>query len=804
MQQAAPLVSVIVPIYNVERFLDQALESVEAQTLHNLEILCVNDGSTDSSPDIVRDHASRDERIRLIDKPNGGYGSACNRGIDEARGTWIAILEPDDWIDPAMYEDMTTYADTFRQDIDIVKTPYWRVVNPDTPAQHLLNCSYKGRIRPARQPFTLADKGTDHLLIHHPSIWSALYRADFLRDRDIRFQEIPGAGWADNPFLVETLCQARSIVYLDWAYYYYREETEEKTASFARNYLTVPFERWHDMMDVLDRIGVRNEAVLRAQFRRGFTYLDYISAEIDAHDPRVHSIMPRMFARMDDDIVMSEPNISPAWKRRYLETKGLAKRAINPFSYAGSLVSAGLYSVKNVGIAEMLKVAGAVVSHNKTASNLVVQPDANSIAVGDSAEVETATGFDAETGSRTEAETGTEAKSKADTETRAEKGASTPRASQPDEPSPASSAPLPDTLTDDSPTDQVKLSIVIPVYNAAPHLEACLNSLANQTYGAFEAICVDDGSTDDSREILERQAAQDGRFRVLHQENQGPSAARNTGIEAATGDYVCFLDADDLYECTTCQRIAEEAASRDCDCIVFAWTCFPPDQANEWLLDHTHVRDAFYPRFVPAVLFQEMTNPFLRVAVKRDLLNRESIRFDEQLRVGEDSAFLFALFPRAGATTLISDELYRYRMPHEGSITDTSRDGDSEKCIDDLCAMISIFGDWNRAGILKRYAPELVHWFVWFFLYTFLRQPAEVRDPLILATKELLCGYFTEDELRRLPVPAHDPLLIDVVLSASEEGLGMSERELSRAMLDWRMIEYGPLHLAKTALGRLG
>ena len=93
-----------------------------------------------------------------------------------------------------MFEEMLKFADRFDENIDIIKTPYWRIWMPDTPEQHKLNCSYKGRINPSKQPFTINDPSAVHLLRHHPSIWSALYRKDFLDSNAIRFKEIPGAG----------------------------------------------------------------------------------------------------------------------------------------------------------------------------------------------------------------------------------------------------------------------------------------------------------------------------------------------------------------------------------------------------------------------------------------------------------------------------------------------------------------------------------------------------------------------------------------------------------------------------------
>ena len=100
------MLTVIVPTYNAELYLSQAIGSLLSENNIELEILAINDGSTDGSLAIMQDFASRDSRIRVIDKPNEGYGATCNLGIREAKGDWVAILEPDDWIEPGMYSDM--------------------------------------------------------------------------------------------------------------------------------------------------------------------------------------------------------------------------------------------------------------------------------------------------------------------------------------------------------------------------------------------------------------------------------------------------------------------------------------------------------------------------------------------------------------------------------------------------------------------------------------------------------------------------------------------------------------------------
>ena len=101
-----PKVSIILPIYNVREYLAEALDSVINQTLRDLEIICVDDGSTDGSLDIIREYAAKDPRIVVITGPNGGYGKAMNKGLDRATGDYVGIVEPDDYVIPEMYEEL--------------------------------------------------------------------------------------------------------------------------------------------------------------------------------------------------------------------------------------------------------------------------------------------------------------------------------------------------------------------------------------------------------------------------------------------------------------------------------------------------------------------------------------------------------------------------------------------------------------------------------------------------------------------------------------------------------------------------
>ena len=346
-------VSVVLPIYNAEKYLDQALSSIEVNSRVSLEIICVNDGSTDSSLTIMLDHAARDPRIRVIDKPNQGYGASVNRGFSEARGTYLAIVEPDDYLDGPMYDDLFEFACGFDAAgdgsglPDVVKSPYWRIWMPETPDERRLHCAYFDRIKPAHQPFTVFD--CPRVVQHHPSIWSAIYRRGFIEDANIRFKEVPGAGWVDNPFLFETMCQAKSIVFKNTPYYCYREDTTEKALAFAERNPLLPLERWCDMAEVLERLGVADESVWRAQNLRGITYC-CTAIEANGLDyPGLREKVVGIFSAMDPALVLDDPRIKPGEKRLFCELLGLPEPDVSDLAYMPELAKQAFYRLRMAG-----------------------------------------------------------------------------------------------------------------------------------------------------------------------------------------------------------------------------------------------------------------------------------------------------------------------------------------------------------------------------------------------------------------------------------------------------------------------
>ena len=129
---------------------------------------------------------------------------------------------------------------------------------------------------------------------------------------------------------METLCQTDRIGYFDTAYYCYREETPEKAKNFAHTNTLLPLERWNDMMDVLERLNVTDERILRAHNSRGFTYLSGIIEEVDLTHEDVRAAAKHMFERMDANLVFTDDEVSPGMKRLYADLRGIPCPKINP------------------------------------------------------------------------------------------------------------------------------------------------------------------------------------------------------------------------------------------------------------------------------------------------------------------------------------------------------------------------------------------------------------------------------------------------------------------------------------------
>ena len=209
-------ISVVVPIYNNEKYLENCIASICNQIFKDIEIILVDDGSTDSSPKICDEFAKKDGRIKVIHKENAGLGVAYNTGINAAEGEYIGFVESDDFINEHMYGDL--YELAAKSNVDIVKSGWFEYTQNSIVKNYSLYPynSYE-ILKPQYNPWILRIQF---------SVWSAIYKKEFLKNNNVYYLETPGASFQDVGFSYKALTQAKNIIMTPNAYYFYRCDNE--------------------------------------------------------------------------------------------------------------------------------------------------------------------------------------------------------------------------------------------------------------------------------------------------------------------------------------------------------------------------------------------------------------------------------------------------------------------------------------------------------------------------------------------------------------------------------------------------
>lgn len=266
---------------------------------------------------------------------------------------------------------------------------------------------------------------------------------------------------------------------------------------------------------------------------------------------------------------------------------------------------------------------------------------------------------------------------------------------------------------------QSLISIIIPIYNAASSIRETLDSLLEQTYRDIEIICVDDGSTDDSRNILDSYSLRDSRVRTIGQRNNGVSSARNTGLShvSASCRIVMFVDADDRLIPQACEHVAKVFSQQRPDVFTFGLACDPPEAETASLKrDFAPPANRIYKPFAPELLYKERSRPYAcRTALSYDFVKREGVRFEPGINLGEDQVFYFEVYPFSRKTVLSSKKLYLYKMNRDSA---THRDRSLADRVDQhLMVLQAIIRIWKRKGFYeKRSIGGLLKWSLEFLM----------------------------------------------------------------------------------------
>lgn len=239
-------ISVIVPIYNVEKELDRCIQSIINQTYRNLEIILVDDGSPDRCPEICDSYAAQDHRVVVIHKENGGLSSARNAGLKRATGEYVLFVDADDYIELDSCERLQ---DRMSADIDFAVAGYKEVIGDQTVYRGLLGENNDG-VYSAKEFVNLAIRKKSW----HPAVWNRLYRRNFLLEHSLYFKE--GIIFEDLQIFLKTFLAAKQIAYVHYPFYNYiiRKGSIMQTNGLEKkaNLIVEIYDEWMKQIDVLD------------------------------------------------------------------------------------------------------------------------------------------------------------------------------------------------------------------------------------------------------------------------------------------------------------------------------------------------------------------------------------------------------------------------------------------------------------------------------------------------------------------------------------------------------------------------
>ena len=516
-----PKVSVIVPVYNTSEYLGQCLESILMQTLTDIEVICVDDGSTDDSLSCLEGYSFLDSRLKVIHQENAGGGAARNRGLREATGEYIICLDSDDSFAPDMLEKMVRQIEETGADIAVCGHAVF-----DQTAQKITAVNPIGK-QYLKQPVWKPEEFIENLFIFcPPAPWNKLIRANLIRDNNIAFDEHAHAD--DLMFHCLVLAAAHKITMLADTPVYYRTNTIVQQSRNKKDAVADIMRTLTSAYENLKRLSLWDTVQV------GFLNRIRRSLQFELMDCEAHQ-----------------------------------KRS-------------GLMSVR---------------SH------------------------------------------------------------------------------LPQELYDQVfSSSYPAISVIIPAFNMSRYLPECLDSIIHQTLQNIEIICVDDGSTDNTLDILNHYAATDSRIKVIHQENTGLAGARNAALEKAAGLFIHCVDADDYLEPDTCECLYTYMTIFGLEMCQIAAIEFN-DQTRKEFVDPYHALGWLPEKFSPVFTYQHVRPQLPNIAVtacltcyNRNFLIKNQINWVRERLFYEDTPFFIEAFLKAERVGALPEKFYHRRV-HAGAVT---------------------------------------------------------------------------------------------------------------------------------------
>lgn len=578
-----PLVSVIVPVYNTAFYLTQCLDSIINQSFKNIEIICINDGSTDESHAILTNFAERDKRIKIINQENKGLSISRNAGIDAAQGKYITFVDSDDRLSPEALELMVNAIENNPVDFVIADTQAFA----DTPDDAARTEEIINWLKTLQH-----EEGIHFICRNMPTTcWSQLLKTETLQKYNIRFPNEKLA-FEDEYWRYAHRIHCKTYYYLPQKLYQYRIRGSSITGSQKKTARPLDIIKIHKLIvEELQKYGRLEEFIpeLERLFRSQLTHAQIFSGI-------------KYYAQARKSI------------KHYLKIPGMSD--------------------------------------------------------------------DFYTSVREDAE------------------------------------------------NDVPFSIIVPVYNTEPYLARCLDSLLAQSCDLYEIICIDDGSTDGSLNLLQKYAAKHKNIKLITQNNSGVSSARNAGIDAAKGKYVMFIDSDDFVEPDMIETLYTYMQNNMLDWLLFQLRLY--DETTDsfkyvphWQLPKTLPDFFVYTNQVRLNTLLNLPHECTNKVFCRKIINENHIRFKTDTHNGEDELFNMEYILAASKFGTLKKCFYNYRHPRKGSaVTEIKKSCNPLSLLTMMNHIAAIEKAQTAPAVKQAVAERYIMYVRWILSYPVL----EIRD----------------------------------------------------------------------------
>ena len=539
----SPKISVIIPVFNAEHFLQESLDSVLSQTLKEIEIICINDCSTDSSLDILIEYQQFDSRIKVINSSKNLHAGPCrNIGLDICTGEYIHFFDADDILEPNSYKQL--YEQAKLHDVDILRCKAYEFNNV---TQEISEDPY---VSLQNVPNEIFDKVINFL--NCPKIlsticvapWAGLYRKSFLKKEKIRFNSLLCVN--DRSFYAQTIFKAQKILISPIFILRYRKNNCYSLIGNRAKHFYCHFESYKIIFEASKNIPIDSRRI-------------YLSEELSDIVFWLEKFNNCVFTK----------------KIREITANFLLTMDVSP--WGDTVTDQWWYKKIYAACSQYL-------------GNFI-----------------------------------------------------TP-----------------------------KVSVIMPVFNSMNYIECSIKSVLKQTIRDFELICIDDGSTDGSYEIIKQYSENDTRISIYTQQHQYAGIARNKGLSLAKGEYITFLDSDDLFTKTALEELYNHAKTIDADVVISKARWFIKDpkisKSAQWVFNDNLLFNmiSFVPLDFAENLFQISSGEPWSKIFKKSFIQQNQIKFPPLPR-SEDIYFVYLAYALAKKIGVLHKETVLYRkIPNHG------------------------------------------------------------------------------------------------------------------------------------------